>query len=258
MEPCAFCPNPATTKRGEHLFDDWVNLNDGKPRTYHRTEHGIGGEFISRQRARRVNVTMPVVCDPCNHGWMSALSNDASRILRDAVFRATPMRLNRTALHTITAYAVMKSIVHERGQADGPFAFSMRAAQRLAQTRRIPPGVQVWIASIRSDREHHARGAIGVAHFRKAHRGYRLHVYTHCLNYFVWQLTMPRWPKRIPPPQPLPFVRQIAVWDDVAVPIWPDVRIADWRNLTALTDSVFNDFVDRWSRAEIRIPRVDR
>jgi len=27
---CAFCPSLATTKRGEHIFDDWLNRIDGK------------------------------------------------------------------------------------------------------------------------------------------------------------------------------------------------------------------------------------
>lgn len=48
MESCIFCPNPRTTKRGEHVWDDWLNREGGKAIADSSTTSyfGVGGEHI--------------------------------------------------------------------------------------------------------------------------------------------------------------------------------------------------------------------
>ena len=253
MKPCAFCPNPATTTKGEHLFDDWVNLPDCVPRGYFSIET-TKGQPSTRESARRLDVTLPVACNDCNHGWMSDLTNYASKILRGSVFDDTPTRFGPDEIVTIAAYGVMKAIVYERGRGVGRHAFSPAVARRFAETIEVPSGVQVWIARSQSRHLHGARALLGAAFFNRTHRGYKLTVFSYALNHFVCQVTYPTWEKQRPATVGLPFVRQTERWDDVAIPIWPDVQSADWSGLTPLNDARFDEFGERWKHAEVRRP----
>src|SRR4029079_12587905 len=113
MKPCIFCPNPRTKKRGEHLWDDWINREDGKPirRPGTVTIYGEDGAIVRQYPSDRLDVTSDVVCDPCNNTWMSDLSTEAKHRLEPLIRRADPTDFHEADLLTIAAFAFLKSAV---------------------------------------------------------------------------------------------------------------------------------------------------
>ena len=80
--PCIFCPSLGTNKRGEHVFDNWLNREHGKE----IRRPGIVIEFgqddaVERQyKSNSIQVTKPVVCNNCNNTWMSDLTGLSLRL----------------------------------------------------------------------------------------------------------------------------------------------------------------------------------
>src|SRR5687768_12744892 len=89
MKRCIFCPNPRTMKHGEHIWDDWLNRENGKDirRLGTVTHLGLHDVPIREYRTNRLEVASDVVCDPCNNEWMSVLSSEAKTRLEPIIRR---------------------------------------------------------------------------------------------------------------------------------------------------------------------------
>jgi hypothetical protein len=111
--PCIFCPKPRTIKRGEHVWDDWLNRKDGKEihdpsTTYY---YGTEGKLIRKHQSVRLDVTLDVVCDPCNTTWMSDLTTRTKDLLEQIIRSDRPRDFNELDIVTLTSFAFMKSAV---------------------------------------------------------------------------------------------------------------------------------------------------
>lgn len=207
--PCVFCSNPRTRKRGEHVWDNWLNKEHGKDihdpsTTYH---FGVDGALIRAHSSTRLDVTADVVCDPCNHTWMSDLTGFTRALLEPSIRRDSPCDFDECDILTLTSFAFMKSAVLDwqtTARSRTP-CISRRAcmAFRASLTSdsatgdiAFPDGLQVWIARYRRTHKMEAQAfteeMIGTRQFK----GYRILVITYVVGSFIFQLTFPRWTKR--------------------------------------------------------------
>jgi hypothetical protein len=221
------------------VWDDWLNREDGKEirRPSTASRYGIGGELLREYPTDRLEVTLPVVCDPCNNRWMSDLSNHARTLLEPSTRRDQPLMLDEQGVLTITAFAFLKSAVLDWMATDnGRQPVISRAActafrDSLADPSYVgdvalPVGLQVWIARYRRTRTMEALAfteeMTGARHFK----GYRILVITYVVGSFIFQLTLPRWVKVARKRTTAPFFQVFG--DIVSVPIWPGITTAHW------------------------------
>jgi hypothetical protein len=258
-KPCIFCDNPRTKKRGEHIWDNWLNREDGKQihdpsTTYY---YGADGAFIRSHPSTGLNVTIDVVCDSCNSTWMSDLTGTAKELLEPLIRRDTPTTFDDFGIITIAAFAFMKSAVLDWSTPDPnrkpcisrtactTFRTSL-VSRSYSGDIAIPTGVQIWLA--RYQRTHKMEAfafseeMIGVRRFQ----GYRILVITYLVGSLIFQLTYPRWVGLTRNRPTAPFFQVIG--DNWSVPIWPDVSVADWPPLAHVTSRTLESFRERFRR----------
>jgi hypothetical protein len=149
MKTCAFCPHQAT-KKGEHIFDDWLNRDEAGHhirRGYLMKSEGREDSDSLEYRSRSINITRPVVCGTCNNGWMSDLTNHAKAITEGLIRHARPTSILPLGIATIAAYTFLKAVVVDYAiTLDGhkPF-FQPAVRHRFKETIAIPDGTQIWI-----------------------------------------------------------------------------------------------------------------
>lgn len=261
MKSCIFCPNPRTQKRGEHVWDDWVNRSDGRALRRRATvgELGKHGALIREYPVQEVNVTKPVVCDCCNNGWMSDLTSHAKLTIEGFQRHERPATLLPLGILTVSAFMFMKSAVldYSAEKTRPPFispiiCHRFRSVMRGVGSIHLPEGVQIWMARYRGERKEEYRFWIdSMALTFGPYRGFDILVITYVAQAFVLQLTFPRWRKR-KQPTVLPVFTQADVWDVASVPIWPDVHHATWPPLKYLNGAALQDFRHRLETVQFR------
>ena len=262
MALCIFCPNQRTKKGGEHVWDDWLNREGGKEIKAKSTTfyYGSDGAFIRSYPSTRLDVTAPVVCDPCNNTWMSDLSGLAKDRLEAIIRQGTPRDFDDLDLLTITALAFLKSAVLDWAATDKGrkpcISRSMCLAFRDSLTSdrlnnvALPDGLQVWIAKYIRTRKMEALAFTeemkGVSDFK----GYRIVVTTYVVGSVIFQTTCPRWAKNTRQRPPAPFFEMLGdLW---SVPIWPGVGRAYWPPVGDIDGSSLEAFRERFTRVHIR------
>jgi hypothetical protein len=245
---------------------NWLNRKDGKEiqdpsTTYY---YGVDGHLVRQHRSIRIDVTLDVVCDTCNNGWMSDLTDRAKQLLEPIIRDSRPRDFNELDIVTLTAFAFMKSAVLDWRATNIRRIPCLSRATCLAFCRSLtspnaiegicfPDGLQVWIARYRRTRVMEAQAfsdeMTGVRHFK----GYRILVITYVVGSFIFQLTQPVWNKatrRRPPP---PFF-QILGNDRLSVPIWPNVTVAYWPPESHVDGRSLQSFRERFRH--VRVPRL--
>jgi len=261
MKPCIFCPNPRTRKRGEHIWDDWLNSENGKPirRPGTVTVYGKDGVIVRQRPSDRLDVTSDVVCDRCNSTWMSDLSTEAKQRLEALIRRDTPTDFNDVDVLLITAFSFLKSAVldwstteHNRVPCISRTAcvsFRDSLTSLTYGDISFPDGLQVWIARYRPTKATDARYFNDEIRGRGPFKGYRILVLTYVVGYFMFQLTSPRWIKATRNRPPAPFFQ--IVGDLKSVPIWPGVSAAYWPPPAHVDSGTLDDFRQRFRRVSI-------
>lgn len=247
--PCIFCPAPRTRKRGEHVFDEWLNRIDGRVIKDHYTftQTGEDGVPIRTFRKRTIDTTSSVVCDACNSGWMSDLTGHTKATAEGFIRYERPATLLPLGIATLSAFIFMKSAVID-AEYHTDF-YSRQACLQFAATRRLPPGVQIWLAWFRGRRRFATRMWSNALLVRSGvFDGYHIYAFTYVVGHLVCQLTFPKWTKATIIDRPsLPFITQANVWDAVSVPIWPNkAAIAEWPRAKYLNDEALQEFQGRF------------
>jgi hypothetical protein len=259
---CVFCNQTRTRKLGEHVWDDWLNREDGKDiydpsTTYH---YGEDGKLIRSHPSTRLNVTLDVVCDSCNHTWMSDLTSLTKALLEPSIRRDIPRDFAEDGIITLTSFAFMKSAVLDWRYADirtprisrsACIAFRESLTKSDADDIAFPDGLQVWIARYRRTHKMEAltfiEEMIGARHFK----GYRILVITYVVGSFIFQLTCPKWTKRTRHRPAAPFFQIIG--DLRSVPIWPGVHFTSWPPPSHVDSRTLESFRERFRR--VLLPR---
>jgi hypothetical protein len=247
MRPCAFCPQDANND--EHVFDDWLNREDGRTikRRYANIQTGRGGVVLRTYRSRAINVTRPVVCSDCNNGWMSDITHASRNILLGFIRYERPATLLPLGILTVAQLAFLKASVIDYADKSG--FFSPRARTTFRLTLRPPDGTQVWMARFRSRLAMANHSHLDGMTFRSGvFKGFEIAVYTYVIGLFALQLTCPTWRKRSKRKGPTPFITQAAIWDRAAIPIWPHVHAATWPPAQYITDDLLDTFRERFRR----------
>jgi hypothetical protein len=246
---CIFCGSPATDKRGEHVFDDWLNRIDGRrvKDLYTFELSGKDGRLIRTYQERGINTTRPVVCDPCNHEWMSALTNNSKKIVEGLIRHECATILSPEDIATISAWLFMKAAVVAADNSTRRF-FSPSRCGLFAENRTLPDGLQVWLAAFRGRHKMAARAwsdTIGIK--SGGLKGYELYLFTYVVGHLACQLTYPRWTKVNPRRPPLPVIEQAPDWTGVAIPVWPETTAVQWPPWRPLDDKTLDAFRYRFT-----------
>jgi hypothetical protein len=262
---CIFCSNPRTNKRGEHVWDDWLNREGGKERRDPSTTfyYGSGGELIRKHDSIRMDVTVDMVCDSCNSTWMSDLTTRMKDLLEPSIRRDQPVYLDTLALMTLVSFAFMKSAVLDwyavRKDRTACISRTTCAAFRRSLTSdsfdgsiALPDGLQAWIARYRRTHAMEALAFCEEMAGARQFKGYRILVITYVVGSFIFQLTYPRWAKVTRNRPTAPFFQVIG--DVLSAPIWPGVDSADWPPLLYVESRTLESFRERFRR--IRVPLI--
>jgi hypothetical protein len=260
--PCIFCPNPRTIKRGEHVWDDWLNRKDGKDISDPSTTYyyGVGGELVRQHPSIRIDVTLDAVCDTCNNNWMSDLTTRSKHLLEHIIRDDRPRDFDELDIVTITAFAFMKSAVLDWTARDRRIPCLSRtacmafrdslASDDATSSIAFPDGLQVWLARYHRTRRMEAQAFTEEMIGARQLKGYRILVITYVVGSLIFQLTYPKWSKRTRNRPPAPFFQIIG--DDRSVPIWPGVHFAHWPPFTHVADGSLESFRQRFRRVNIR------
>lgn len=250
---CIWCPRVATSKAGEHLFDDWLNRRP-RPRHDRYTFHKLGRDdtLIRTYVATRIDSTMPVVCDACNNGWMSDLTHEFKKVAGDVIASSHSTFFDDIALHTIAAFLFMKAAATDANE-NWSRCVRRRRCVEFASSLVPPAGTQVWGARYVGPQRFSAFAWHRVLDLRSGpHRGFSIFVFTYVVNHFALQLSYPRWTKNGRAPA-LPFLTQHEVWDLASVPIWPQARGVVWPPPTSLDREQLDVFCERFAKLVRRV-----
>jgi hypothetical protein len=115
---CIFCDHAANSH--EHLFPDWINKifvpADIGPVDSIQSQVVVGEEDAATLNTfpagKLAQHTAKIVCDCCNTGWMAAMEDRASRLLRAAILGQT-VRFTNEEQVLIAAWATKTAMVGE-------------------------------------------------------------------------------------------------------------------------------------------------
>jgi hypothetical protein len=219
MPECAFCPNPAVTKGGEHLWSDWMSKTlPFKYKVLRFDEDGKAQQFLKKS----LNMKAPVVCEKCNNTWMSNIENKHAKpameglMLSDKLTRLSPDRLNSIAIFAFKTAVIAD---HYSIPPREPF-FSQSSRYAFANSLTIPRGVQMWISAFQEGTHGMFRG---MYHESPANitGSFELYSCTFGAGYFLFQVVASRWLNNRHLLGPFPFVTQGRFWNKFSIPFWP-------------------------------------
>jgi hypothetical protein len=246
-EPCAFCPETAGIT-GEHLWSAWAGKMFGE-RRYTITRKESDGRVLTWS-LQELSAKTRVVCGDCNSGWMSDLENQIKPIIGEMICNCTQTTLNSKDIATVAVWAYTKAIVAEHSHHNTVPFWTFAERQRFRQTLAIPPGLQIWLASLPV-----ARGLFKsylVQTPLNTPQRFELNVFTYGLGHFVIQVVNTRWAKKaFRRHRPCPTLTQAPEWDDCSIPVWPSKgESVLWPPRRHMGDSVVDEFVQRWVKIE--------
>lgn len=217
-------------------------------------EYGVDDVVVRTYRRKKLDATVPVVCDTCNNTWMSDLSSNAKLVMEGFIRHERPATLLPRGIHDIASFAFMKAAVldysaeNRRPPIISPA--TCHGFRRSVQTpirKSLPPaGLQVWMARYRSQRRMETRFSInGLVITKGAFKGFHLLLITYLVGAFALQVTFPKWTKQSRKPL-MPFIHQAPYWDKFSTAIWPGVDDAVWPPPQPLTAETFEAFRERF------------
>jgi hypothetical protein len=158
--------------------------------------------FIRDFRKRKIDEPVDIVCDVCNHGWMSVLT-DQSKTLIDPLGRhERPTTIITTGIVTLAAFAFMKAIVIDHSQSKRPHispAICARFRHSLLSGNphsAIPSGLQMWLARYRRKHAMELYAFVDALQFNSgAFKGYSVLSITYLVGALAFHITFPKWTK---------------------------------------------------------------
>lgn len=146
---CIFC-RERSLMTGEHLWDDWMgSLVKQDYKTYNGRYRYIDGvedpTHVTPYKGNPADIKSHCVCETCNTGWMSALTNSAKPVVKLLISGQTTRLGKREQVHlanwiavkTTTAEFVHRSVV----------AISDEDRLYIFNHKSCPPGWRIWIGN---------------------------------------------------------------------------------------------------------------
>jgi hypothetical protein len=139
---CAFCLARANSR--EHLWSDW--LNEILPGRKRFTMRDGNKEIIEDWVKPKLDWRAKVVCEECNHGWMSDLENvHAKPTMTDLILGKLDVPVDQTRANSIALFAFKTAVVFDHlGRGGAPF-FERSARHEFRNSLTIPYNVDMWM-----------------------------------------------------------------------------------------------------------------
>jgi len=245
MKECAFCPNKAET--GEHLWDNWINRRIPKTRFNSSKYLALDAKPIKFVSVG-LNEKLPVVCNKCNHGWMSALTDRVRLRFSEAILNGETVSITPEDAALLTAFTFMKATVKDYCYSgDDPF-FRRNIRKRLKSTLAVPALARVWIAAF-----------YGAARYSFRSNFYRVDVntpsplfgmeffcYTYVCGHLAIQFLAPRWKDMDNRRKPLVVLSPNQIWSPATLRVWPYTGAVSWPPAQYLGDDALDPFINRF------------
>ena len=256
---CTFCLSRPPKLSGEHIWDDWVS----RMRLAHKgrekfviTDYDDNEVPVRSYTKSSIDKKLPVVCEPCNNGWMSDIVNlEARPSLKELIFHTREQSLLSRGLVGLARFTFLKSVILDavRRESDRFYGTSIR--QQFMSSRTIPPGVQIWLASYGSS-EHH--GHTWTSYFKPQEtpiKGIEFYFFTYAVGFLVMQLTCSRWIAKVRRNERLPSFGAHHQWRDVAAEIYPLTAPmpVNWPPRSCLDAKGLFAFKERFHRLRFRL-----
>lgn len=139
---CIFCGSIADDR--EHLLPEWIQkiLPSDEPVVHIRQ---VGGVDVPRWEKKPFREKAKIVCQGCNHGWMSDLENESKPLLASAIAREGRCEFDLVSQWTVARWAVKTCYVFQRL---APALLAPQMHPVLLRMNLMPPQpVSVWMGS---------------------------------------------------------------------------------------------------------------
>jgi hypothetical protein len=254
MKKCAFCESEAVEKGGEHIFDDWLNRALPKSRYNARKRLTLESPSIA-YAANSLNEKLSVVCEPCNSGWMSAVTQKTKQHFSGAILRAEPFSLRVRDAALLAAFTFMKAVVTNHSMDDDPF-FTRAARERFRASLVIPPLVKIWLGAYQGAARFSTKNTLGIISATGPGSLYGMEFcsYTYVVGNLALQLLAPRWKYIRDRGRPLISISPHIFWQQSATQFWPNAgSVVSWPREKYFGDDMIEAFINRFE-VTINVP----
>lgn len=249
MKTCAFCSNDAVEHGGEHIWDRW--LNDWLPASGHEVRY-LSVSGISRRYSKKTaDAKLPVVCEPCNSGFMSRVTNCIKDNFKYVIRDGAAICVLPSGIALLTAFTFMKAVVatHSIAESDEPF-FTRRDKERFRESLAVPfTVVKMWVGAFQGEASYSRRFNVGVVSPDPPGPLYGMEYFTfsYVVGHLVLQLCAGRW-KDIHRRRPIvPMLRPNPCWDPACIQFWPgNGAPIEWPPPKYFNDASLKEFINRF------------
>lgn len=144
-----FCGGRPLTN--EHVWPDWIGRlffgyepGGRAPLSAHRVSSSVGSERNRQWTAPSFTTKAKIVCDDCNHGWMSELENAAEPILTP-MLQGKRLILDDEAQTIVARWLTKTAMMFQHTTPRRPIP--ERHFRYLRDHLRPPPSSQVWLGA---------------------------------------------------------------------------------------------------------------
>jgi hypothetical protein len=248
MKKCAFCPRDAVEDGGEHIWDDWLNKALPKTRYRARKRYALDSPTIQYD-TYNLDERLAVVCENCNSGWMSVLTNKTKQSFSRAMLDGEPFSLNGKDADLLAAFTFMKAVVTNQTIEAEPF-FTRAAREKFRISLVIPPWTKVWGAAYHGESRMSTKNNLSIVSTSTPGPLYGMEFYsfTYVVGKLALQLLAPRWKYIRDRGRPLLSLSPNAYWDQATIFFWPyrEVPIS-WPPAKHIGDDTIQRFIDRFN-----------
>jgi hypothetical protein len=246
MKMCAFCPTQAAKLSREHIWDNWINRELPTKRFRVRQRWSRDQPFREYD-ATVLQEKLEVVCENCNHTWMSDLTNRVRQAYSAQIINGSALTLMTDDAALLGAYAFMKSVVADHATPKDERFFSLEVREQFRRTLAIPPNVRMWIAAYQGEHRFGGRfhNAILTPNEPSVLDGIEYYAFTYVVGHLVLQTHAVRWRDGrsafAPVPKPDPY------WDPAVIQFWPYSEPVSWPPKKYIGDDTLEALMNRFS-----------
>jgi hypothetical protein len=246
MKMCAFCPTEAAKLSREHIWDDW--LNRALPTKRFRVRQRWSQDEPFREYdATVLQEKLAMVCDNCNHTWMSDLTNRVKLAFSDAIVNGAGLSLMPDDAALLAAYAFMKSVVADHATPKDERFFAQATRERFRETLSVLPSIRMWIAAYQGAHRFGGRfhNAILTPNEPSVLDGIEFYCFTYVVGHLVIQTHAARWKDDrragvlVPKADPC--------WDPAVTQFWPYSESVSWPPPKYIGDDTLEALMNRFS-----------
>lgn len=254
---CAFCPADAVERGGEHLWDNWVNRALPETRYLARRQYSLDSS-VTEYYTDSLDEKLPVVCNGCNNGWMSALSLKMKERFERAMLDAEPFSLGARDAAILAAFTFMKAVVTDHLiNSDDPF-FTRAVRERFRSSLTLPSLLKVWFGAFHGRYRMSTRNNLLLISTSELGPLYGMQFlsHTYVVGNLALQLLAPRWQHMHNRGKPLISLTPNVYWEQATTLFWPhDGSFLSWPPLKYIGDDTIQSFIYRFkSPVKVRIP----